>query len=83
MSTWFTGVFGPLSGVLFDVRIEDQDHSARLWREGAVTTGRAPAVARTPRGVMRYLPVARPKYVERYLPDGSIARAAGSAARPR
>ncbi len=45
MATWFSGgVFASLSGVLFDVRIEDQDHSARLLREGvvmgAVTTER-------------------------------------------
>ena len=33
MATWFTGVFGALDGVLFDIRIEDQDHSARLLRE--------------------------------------------------
>ena len=44
MSTWFTGVFAALDDVLFDIRIEDQDHSARLLREGvvlgAVTTER-------------------------------------------
>jgi LysR family transcriptional regulator (chromosome initiation inhibitor) len=34
MATWFTGVFSTLSGVLFDIRIEDQDHSTRLLREG-------------------------------------------------
>jgi LysR family transcriptional regulator (chromosome initiation inhibitor) len=34
MATWFTGVFSALDGVLFDIRIEDQDHSARLLREG-------------------------------------------------
>jgi DNA-binding transcriptional LysR family regulator len=46
MATWFTGVFRTLGGVLFDIRIEDQDHSMRLLREGvvmgAVTTERAP-----------------------------------------
>ena len=44
MSTWFTGMFAILNDVLFDIRIEDQDHSARLLREGvvlgAVTTER-------------------------------------------
>jgi LysR family transcriptional regulator (chromosome initiation inhibitor) len=30
MSTWFTAVFGQLPNVIFDIRIEDQDHSARL-----------------------------------------------------
>src|SRR4029079_16895471 len=46
MSTWFTAVFAQLPDVLVDVRIEDQDHSARLLREGvvmgAVTTQRTP-----------------------------------------
>ena len=46
MSTWFTAVFDQLPDVLFDIRIEDQDHSARLLREGAVmgavTTERNP-----------------------------------------
>src|SRR5690242_4148939 len=27
MATWFTGVFDILDDVLFDIRIEDQDHS--------------------------------------------------------
>jgi LysR family transcriptional regulator, chromosome initiation inhibitor len=36
MATWFTGVFDALDEVLFDIRIEDQDHSTRLLREGVV-----------------------------------------------
>src|ERR1700694_2569555 len=36
MSIWFTAVLGKLPDVLVDIRIEDQDHSARLLREGAV-----------------------------------------------
>jgi LysR family transcriptional regulator, chromosome initiation inhibitor len=46
MSTWFTEVLAGLPDMLFDIRIEDQDHSARLLREGAVmaavTTERTP-----------------------------------------
>ena len=48
MATWFSGVFSALDSVLFDIRIEDQDHSARRLREGvmmgAVTTERTPVV---------------------------------------
>src|ERR1700712_5801547 len=79
MSTWFTTVLGSLPDVLFDVRIEDQDHSARLLREGAVmgavTTERtAVSGCRSQSlGVMRYLPVASPGYVERHLRDGVTA----------
>lgn len=85
MATWFTGVFETLDDVLFDVRIEDQDHSARLLREGvvmgAVTTERNPVSGCRvqPLGVMRYVPVASPSYLQRYLPDGFTARAAAEA----
>jgi LysR family transcriptional regulator, chromosome initiation inhibitor len=81
MATWFTGVFNELDGVLFDIRIEDQDHSARLLREGvvmgAVTTERTPVPGCRvqPLGVMRYIPVASKGYIERYLPDGFTGHA--------
>lgn len=85
MSTWFTGVFDALDDVLFDIRIEDQDHSARLLREGvvmgAVTTERTPVPGCRvlPLGVMRYIPVAGPSYIERHLPDGFTAQAVAAA----
>lgn len=81
VSTWFTAVLGKLPDVLFDVRIEDQDHSARLLREGtvmgAVTTERAPVAGCrvNPLGVMRYIPVASPAYAERHLSRGFTADA--------
>lgn len=81
MATWFTDVLAALPHVLFDVRIEDQDRSARLLREGAVmgavTTERTAVTGcRTqPLGVMRYLPVASPAFVDRHLPDGVTAAA--------
>jgi LysR family transcriptional regulator, chromosome initiation inhibitor len=85
MATWFTGVFGVLDGVSLDIRIEDQDHSARLLREGvvmgAVTTERAPVggCRVRPLGMMRYVPVASPSYVERYLSEGFTAHAIAAA----
>jgi LysR family transcriptional regulator (chromosome initiation inhibitor) len=81
MATWFTGVFSALDGVLFDIRIEDQDHSARLLRAGvvmgAVTTERTPVPGCRvqPLGVMRYIPVASKGYIKRYLRDGFTAHA--------
>ena len=81
MATWFTGVFDALDDVLFDIRIEDQDHSARLLREGvvmgAVTTERTPMTGCRvlPLGVMRYVPVASKSYMKRYLSDGFTAHA--------
>jgi len=79
MATWFTAVLGELDDVLFDIRIEDQDHSARLLREGtvmgAVTTERAPVAGCRvePLGTMRYVAVASPDFVRRYLPNGFTA----------
>jgi LysR family transcriptional regulator, chromosome initiation inhibitor len=85
MATWFTGAFAALSHMVFDVRIEDQDHSARLLRSGevmgAVTTERTPVggCRVRPLGVMRYVPVATREFVDRYLPDGLTADAAARA----
>jgi len=85
MSTWFTTVLNRLPDVLFDIRIEDQDHSARLLREGAVmgavTTERSavPGCRVQPLGVMRYLPIASPAYVERHLSEGFTAAAVAAA----
>lgn len=79
VATWFTAVLGTLPDALYDVRIEDQDHSARLLREGtvmgAVTTERAPVAGCRvhPLGVMRYIPVASPAYAERQLAGGFTA----------
>ncbi|MGZ8803583.1 MAG: ArgP/LysG family DNA-binding transcriptional regulator, partial [Mycobacterium sp.] len=86
MATWFTGVLSRLPEVLFDVRIEDQDHSARLLREGvvmgAVTTERTPVSGCRVQGLggIRYLPVATREYVKRYLPEGFTAETAATAA---
>ncbi|MBI3214768.1 MAG: LysR family transcriptional regulator ArgP [Mycobacterium sp.] len=85
MATWFTGVFERIDAVLFDIRIEDQDHSAQLLREGvvmgAVTTERSavPGCRVHRLGVMRYIPVATAEFVERHLPDGFTAAAAAVA----
>jgi LysR family transcriptional regulator, chromosome initiation inhibitor len=85
MATWFAGVFAVLDGVLVDVRIEDQDHSARLLREGvvmgAVTTERTPVSGCRVQelGVMRYVPVASRTYIDRHLPDGFTAHAVAAA----
>ena len=85
MSTWFTAVLAELPGLLFDIRIEDQDHSARLLREGAVmgavTTERVPVPGCRVQslGVMRYLPVATRAYLDRYLADGFTRDAVAAA----
>ena len=85
MSTWFTAVLGRLPDVVFDIRIEDQDHSARLLREGtvmgAVTTERTPVPGCRVQalGVMRYVPVASPAFAEHHFTDGFTAEAVTAA----
>ncbi|MEN4400607.1 LysR family transcriptional regulator ArgP [Mycolicibacterium senegalense] len=85
MATWFTGVFAQAAEFLFDIRIEDQDLSARLLREGvvmgAVTTERraVPGCRVHPLGAMRYVPVASADYMQRHLPDGFTRDAAQAA----
>ena len=85
VATWFTAVLGTLPDALYDVRIEDQDHSARLLREGtvmgAVTTERAPVAGCRvhPLGVMRYIPVASPAYAEQQLAGGFTVDTVASA----
>src|SRR6185437_1127337 len=65
--------------------IEDQDHSTRMLREGvvmgAVTTERhpVPGCRVQPLGVMRYVPVASPGYIERYLSGGFTVHAVAEA----
>ena len=76
IDSWFLDVCTAMLAdcpVDFDLRVEDQDHSAVLLREGAVMA----AVSSSPvpvqgcrvelLGVMRYLALASPDYVVRHL----------------
>ncbi|MDF2823132.1 MAG: transcriptional regulator, LysR family [Mycobacterium sp.] len=85
MATWFTAVLAGLPEVLLDIRIEDQDHSAQLLREGAamgaVTTERTavPGCRVQALGVMRYIPVADPQFCRRHFSDGFTRESAAQA----
>jgi LysR family transcriptional regulator (chromosome initiation inhibitor) len=85
MATWFTAAFARLPQVLFDIRIEDQDLSARFLRQGevmgAVTTDRhpVPGCRVFPLGAMRYVAVASADYVKRYLAEGFRLASVGTA----
>jgi LysR family transcriptional regulator, chromosome initiation inhibitor len=77
MATWFTTVLDQLPDVLWDIRIEDEDHAARLLHEGAVigavTTDRTPAAGCQMQslGMLRYIPVASRAFMQRFFPKGS------------
>jgi LysR family transcriptional regulator, chromosome initiation inhibitor len=86
LATWFLPALADLHekhGMLFDVRVEDQDHSTDLLRDGSVL-GAVTAIARPVQGcsvkklgVMRYLPVASPAFVKRHFARGVDAASLG------
>jgi len=88
LATWFLGALANLHeqhGLLFDVRVEDQDHSTDFLRDGSVL-GAITAIARPVQGcsvkklgVMRYLPVASPAFVKRHFAHGVDAASLGRA----
>ena len=80
LDSWFIEVFDQLAtttAIRFDIRVEDQDHSATLLRDGSVmvaVSASPDAVAGClvePLGVMRYLAVASPEFLRRYFPEGA------------
>lgn len=88
LATWFLGALAMLHGrhgLLFDVRVEDQDHSLDLLRDGsvlgAITADAHPVQGCTvrPLGAMRYLPIASPAFVARHFAHGLDAAALGRA----
>lgn len=88
LATWVLSALPPLHErhhLLFDVRVEDQDHSTDLLRAGAVL-GAITAIAKPVQGcsakklgVMRYLPVASPAFVQRHFARGVDAAALADA----
>lgn len=85
LATWFLPALAALPDTTFDIRQEDQDHSAALLRDGAVMA----AVTAEDRpvqgcrvealGSMPYLAVCSPAYRRRFLPDGPNAAALSAA----
>lgn len=88
LDSWFLEVFDALAAstaITLDLRVEDQDHSVVLLREGTVMAG-VSANAQPiqgcrvePLGVMRYLALASPSYVERHFSTGLNAETLNAA----
>jgi LysR family transcriptional regulator (chromosome initiation inhibitor) len=79
LSTWFLPALASLPGepgVCFELRREDEQHSTRQLRTGAVmaavtaTPEPVPGCSVEPLGSLRYRAVASPAYVRRWWPDG-------------
>lgn len=78
LGTWVLPALAPLAAeIRFDLRREDQDHSAALLRQGvvmgAITTAAQPVQGCTVSrlGTMRYRPMASPAFVRRWFADGA------------
>ena len=79
LATWVLAALARLHhdhGYLFDVRVDDQDHTLALLREGSVlgvVTGEAKALqgcSVRALGVMRYRAIASPAFARRYFAAG-------------
>ncbi|WBB65017.1 LysR family transcriptional regulator ArgP [Micromonospora sp. WMMD812] len=88
LATWFPAVLARVPerlGISFDIRQDDQDHTADLLREGsvtaAVTAQREPVQGCRvrPLGAMRYRALAAPALVEAHFADGLTTAALGVA----
>jgi LysR family transcriptional regulator (chromosome initiation inhibitor) len=85
LATWFVTAMAETQDCLFDLVLDDQEHSADWLRRGevlaAVTASAKPVQGcdSTPLGALRYIATASPAFVRRYLPEGlddaSLARA--------
>ncbi|MFI6264499.1 LysR family transcriptional regulator ArgP [Micromonospora sp. NPDC051006] len=88
LGTWFPAALARVPerlGLCFDIRQDDQDHTAELLRDGAVTaavTAQREAVqgCRVLRlGAMRYRALAAPPLAAAHFPDGLTAAALAAA----
>ncbi|WP_022704387.1 LysR family transcriptional regulator ArgP [Pseudorhodobacter ferrugineus] len=85
LATWVLPALATTQNLLFDLVIDDQDHSQNWLRRGEVVaaiTGHAGPLQgcdTLPLGVLRYRATASPAFVARWFPDGltraAIARA--------
>lgn len=85
LATWFVEAMASVEGVLFDLVIDDQDHSADWLKRGEVSA----AITAHGRGVtgcdahalgaFQYVACASPAYMQRWFADGVTAVAAAQA----
>ncbi|AZV78860.1 LysR family transcriptional regulator ArgP [Parasedimentitalea marina] len=85
LATWFVEAMASVDGVLFDLVIDDQDHSAEWLKRGevsaAVTAHGKPVTGcdAHPLGVFHYVACASPAYMQRWFPNGVTTAAAARA----
>lgn len=85
LATWVLPALAEVPGLLFDVTVDDQDHSADLLRRGlvaaAITAHSDPIQGcdLIPLGRLRYVATASPAFVARWCPDGPTPEAIAAA----
>lgn len=81
LATWFLPAMAEVGGVLFDLVIDDQDHSADWLKRGevrAAISGSAKPVQGCdcrPLGALRYLATASPAFILRWFGDDPVTAA--------
>ncbi|MDN5787102.1 MAG: LysR family transcriptional regulator ArgP [Pseudorhodobacter sp.] len=79
LATWIMAALAATEGMLFDLIIDDQDHSQDLLRRGevaaAITSHPGPLQGcdTIPLGALRYRATASPAFMARWMPDGANA----------
>ena len=81
LATWFVAAMAMVEDVLFDLVIDDQDHSADWLKRGevsaAVTSLAKPVTGcdAIPLGSLRYIATASPQFMQHWFADGVTAAA--------
>ncbi|MBQ0820030.1 MULTISPECIES: LysR family transcriptional regulator ArgP [Microvirga] len=85
LATWFISAMAKTDGYLFDLVLDDEDHSADWLRRGEVVagvTGHSTPIQGCdchPLGALRYVATANPEYCARWFADGFSELAAARA----
>ncbi len=85
LATWFIDAMARAEDILFDLVIDDQDHSADWLRRGdvsaAITVGgqNITGCDAITLGTLRYLPTASPGFMQRWFSDGVSAKSLAQA----
>jgi LysR family transcriptional regulator (chromosome initiation inhibitor) len=85
LATWLIPALAAVDGILFDIVIDDQDHSQDWLRRGEVAAaltshaGPLQGCDTTPLGALRFRATASPAYLARWMPEGPTPSALAAA----
>ncbi|KQT88103.1 LysR family transcriptional regulator ArgP [Aurantimonas sp. Leaf443] len=85
LATWFVDAMARCEGFLFELVLDDQDHSAERLRRGEVCAavsalaGGVQGCSSRPLGALRYRATASPAFLARWFADGVSAQTLGRA----